>query len=44
MKKITIKGNVNQKDGLETGYRLGYQISSNRLGYVQKVSRPKVQA
>lgn len=44
MEKITIKENVNQKDGLETGYNMGNHVGTNRLGSVHKSSRPKVQA
>lgn len=44
MEKITINGNVNQKDGLETGYNMGNHVRTNRLGNVYVASRPQVQA
>lgn len=43
MEKITMKENVYQNYGLETGYRMGYQISPYPMGNVQESSRQQVQ-
>lgn len=44
MGKITVKEFAGTDYGLETVYRLGYQISSSDVGHVQTSSRQQVQA